>query len=288
MHAAGKRYIAHGSRSDQFTLWVLGDVHLGAKACDEKRFIADVATISKDPYAFWIGIGDYCDHIGHRDKRFCANEIADWVSVSNLGNFGQVVSARARDLMAPIKNKCLGLLYGNHEGSYMAQNEQSGMHKWLCHELGVADLGYCCLMDVVFRRTSGKSTPRLIRHDNAEDMDVCSKQFRIFAHHGAGSSATPGGKLNRVIKFMQDFEADIYMMGHVHDQKGQRRVRIEANAKCDALVQKESIGVITGSYLKCYPQGHSSYGEQKGYSPTSLGAVKIFIKPETRQVWAEV
>ena len=284
MHAAGKRYIKHGSRSDEFTLWVLGDLHVGAGACVEHMIARDVQRIKDDPHAFWVGIGDNCDHIGPKDKRWDAGALADWITVQDLGNLGMVCTKRVLDLLMPIKDKCLGMLYGNHEASYMKQNEQSKLHSWLCAELDAPDLGYCALFDLCFIRAKTK-VPILM---DKSTHDGATAKFRIFAHHGAGSSATPGGKLNRLIKFMQDFQADIYMMGHVHDQKGQRRITIGADATCTKIVQKETIGVITGSYLRCYPEGHTTYGEIKGYSPAALGAVKIYIKPESRELRAEV
>jgi hypothetical protein len=46
--------------------------------------------------------------------------------------------------------------------------------------------------------------------------------------------------------------------------------------------------VISGSYLKTYAQGVTSYGEQKGYEPTTLGAAWVAIKPQTRDIWGRV
>jgi hypothetical protein len=48
------------------------------------------------------------------------------------------------------------------------------------------------------------------------------------------------------------------------------------------------VGVISGSYLKTYAQGVTTYGEQKGYEPTSLGAAWVQIHPESRRLEAPV
>ena len=42
MEAAGKRYLLHPSRSDVFTLWAVGDIHLGNPGCDRKRCRRDL------------------------------------------------------------------------------------------------------------------------------------------------------------------------------------------------------------------------------------------------------
>lgn len=48
------------SRTDIFRVIPLGDVHLGAAACDEKLLRKVVKRIGDDPMCYWIGLGDYC------------------------------------------------------------------------------------------------------------------------------------------------------------------------------------------------------------------------------------
>ena len=114
------------------------------------------------------------------------------------------------------------------------------------------------------------------------------QQYRFFIHHGAGAANTPAGKLNRLIQFMEYFDADIFFMGHVHDQKGQRLVQVAADSTCTKLVEREKIGMVSGSYLKTYDQGTTTYGEKRGYRPVKLGAVSVSIKPYHREVRAAV
>jgi len=45
---------------DAWTLYPLGDVHLGAATCDEKLLRSDIQTIANDPRGLWVGMGDYC------------------------------------------------------------------------------------------------------------------------------------------------------------------------------------------------------------------------------------
>jgi hypothetical protein len=69
---------------------------------------------------------------------------------------------------------------------------------------------------------------------------------------------------------------------------GARLQVLEANADCTKLTNRTKIGVVSGSYLKTYAQGVTSYGEQKGYEPTTLGAAHVQIRPDTREVWGRV
>lgn len=284
MQAAGKRYIHHPSRSDKIKIWNLSDLHVGSAGCAEGLIKRDVARIREDPCAFWIGGGDYADFIGYRDKRFNPNTMAQWVKVSDLGDIGRASMARVRDMLAPIKHKCLGLLAGNHETKYQLTHEHEGLHAWLCMELDAPSLGYCALFDVEFIRTPCKK-PHIVDAKNAQPGRAT---FRIFAHHGAGHATTPGGKLNKLISFMDSFEADIYFLGHVHDQVGRRQVVLGADRKCEKITQKERLGVISGSYLRTYSDGVTSYGEIKGYKPVNLGAAYVEIKPDKREIRGEI
>jgi len=128
MEAAGKRYIVHGSRSDVFRIWNLSDVHWMSKACAEERVKQDIAEIKNDPYSFWIGGGDMVDFIGHTDRRFDPDAVADWVSVKDLGDLGKVGMKQMAKLLKPIKDKCLGLLIGNHERNYALQTDHESLH----------------------------------------------------------------------------------------------------------------------------------------------------------------
>ena len=291
MEAAGKRYIWHPSRTDTFKLVYFSDIHWLAKACAEKQVLQQRQAILDDPFTFWIGGGDYGEFIGYGDaKRFDPDAVSEKVTVKDLARLGKVTYTGIRDLFKPIAHKCLGLIVGNHEKQYMRRLQQEDLHGWLCTELDVADLGYSCLMDVVFCRTG---TGMVGLHPTLPPRRgpiryQASQVFRVWCHHGAGAAQTKGGKINRLTSFMRNFDADIFFMGHVHDQMGARLQVLEADRDCTKLTNREKLGVISGSFLKTYARGITTYGEQKGYEPVTLGAAWVAIKPDTREMWGRV
>ncbi len=285
MDAAGKRYIYYPSRTDTIRLWHIADCHVLNKASALKQLKKDVAEIAEDPCSFWTGGGDYCDFIGYRDNRFDPDCVADWVRIKDLGRLGEVGFKYIHKLFLPIAHKCLGLLEGNHERSYQLHMEQQDRMGWLCSELGVQNLHYCALVDIVFVRDSHIRKPKL--SDKPPKKGDCWAQ-RLFLHHGAGYAQTPGGKLNKLIQFMQSFEADVYLIGHVHDQMGRRQPTLGANDPCTDIVQHERLGVISGSYLKTYSKGVTTYGEQRGYRPTNLGSAIVTFIPSKREKKGEI
>lgn len=294
MEAAGKRYVAIPNTQDtSINIWGLGDIHLGNPGCDLKNARRDVAAVEADPNSFWIGLGDYADYISVKDKRFDAESLDDGAKL-NIGRLGRYYAEQIRDLFAPIKKKCLGLIFGNHEHKYMIYQEQADLHSWLCSELETPNLRYSSIFDVVFVRgkRSGKggdsASPQLVKERDERDKTT-SNSFRFYCHHGSGGAVTPGGKLNTLIKHMEIVpSADVVMIGHVHDQKAQRLVTLDADATCSKIVERQRVGVICGSYLRTYTSGVTSYGEVKGYRPTSLGPARVTINPARREIRAEV
>lgn len=290
MEAGGKVNIIYPSRTSRIKIYNIADIHYGNRSCNMKRFREDVKKIKEDPDALWFGGGDYCDFIAPGDKRWDASIIDEDIKVKDLGRLGHVLCKKMIKEFEPIQSKCLGLLYGNHEDKYMKSKDQQDLHTWMCTEMGVPDLGYCCFMDLCFshRNAGGPKRVAVYRQGLAGMKSSSHWTLRFFLHHGFSSAASPGGKLNSLIKAMTHFDADCYMMGHVHDQKAQRNVRIGANSTCTELEDKQTIGVITGSYLMTYAKGFSGYGEQKGYGPTPLGAVKITVEPDKHRFVGEV
>ena len=292
MQASGQRIIWHGSMSDDIKSVYFSDIHWMAKACAEKEVLRQRDAILNDPNTFWIGGGDYGEFIGFGDaKRFDPDAVAEHVKVSDMARLGQKTYEAVRDIFKPIAHKCLGLIVGNHEKQYMRRMQQEDLHGWLCTELGVPNLGYSCFMDLVFCRASNVDEPSLqakkpprrgYRRHNATET------FRVFCHHGAGAAQTKGGKINRLVKFMQNFDADIFFMGHVHDNVGTRITPLGASKDCTEICHKEKIGVVSGSYLKTYCQGVTTYGEQKGYDPVTLGAAWVKINPASRKMWGRI
>ncbi|MBE3117545.1 MAG: metallophosphoesterase, partial [Candidatus Atribacteria bacterium] len=280
----------------QITILYFSDIHWMAKACAEKEVRRTIDRILTDPNCFWIGGGDYSECIGHQDsKRFHPDAVAEWVKLSDLGCLGEKAFKHVGNLFKPIIHKCLGLILGNHEAAHMKYTTQAGLFDGMCRRLSGErdaddggpphsrlDLSYSALMDL-YLVPRGKGAPALSWESPKNIRGVPVKK-RIFCHHGAGYAMTKGGKINRLIRFMDYFDADIYMLGHVHDDLGVRITPLCANEDCTHITNRTKLGVISGSYLKTYAQDVTTYGEQRGYEPVSLGAAWVRIDARTGEM----
>ena len=250
-------------RSSDYHLYPIGDIHLGSVHCAEDKIKLKINEIKGMDNALWIGMGDYADSITNNDKRWDSYGLASWVKKDDI-----IDSQRKKlvEYFKPIKDKCLGLLTGNHEET-IHDRHQDAITKHLCSDLGVPYLSYSCFVELHFARRNGSS-----------------HVIQIHAWHGAGAAQSDGGKLMRLMRLVNDVQADIYLMGHLHDII----IRSPHRLRCvNGRVRNVPLAAaITGSWLRAYTQPKSgeeigiSYAEKKGYVPNKIGCPVIHIHPD--------
>ena len=275
MRSAEPFVIRTPTMTRRWRIWAIGDLHLYNKGCIESEIDLMVQEIKDDPYAVWIGLGDYADCITAYDPRFDAQEVAP----DKRDNFFERLPARIVDDVCtkfePIAGQCLGLCRGNHEDK-METRHDIALTKDVCENLSTSKhtvryLDYSAVFDLIFKSKRKKE----------------EAHFKIFCHHGAGFGTTTGGKINKLKKVMTEvIDADIYMMGHSHEQIDLPLVQLYQDEN-GVLRQKKKLGVITGSYLATYRDGCTSYGEKKLYSPVTLGSIAVTVVPATRRLGVE-
>jgi hypothetical protein len=263
-----KEIIFKYSRPDKFNLYLLGDTHLGTIHCAEHQLQQKLNEIKSDPLAYWIGMGDYGDYITPHDKRWSSKDIAPWVDPEDIA---ESVRIKIRSLFEPIKGKCVGLLYGNHEVSY-SKLQDGNVHKHICEDLNVDNLGYSCFIHFVFKRK------------NSTEAHLIKGCFT----HGNGGARTPGAKLNYLRDLMSGFQANIYGYAHVHDLNIHSPDVLGTNDKLEVSA-KSKIGALTGCWFRTYTQGtQASYGEIKVYPPSRMGCPKFQIWPGRQIISVEI
>ncbi len=247
-------------------------MHNGNRAFVERYFRNDVAEIQADPFARWIGLGDYAEFIGYTDKRFDPDSVPEKVKVRDSGKLGSVLMDQVYDMVEPIKGKILGVLRGNHEAKYENLKDQHGLTAAFAERLGAPYWGYETHFYLTFIHKP-KSTPSTVT------------RFLVRLHHGYGAAATPAGKLNALIRLYNSCpEADLSIMAHVHEPMYRPNTYIRLNHDGSKRVEHRNLSVITGSYLKTYVDDvdYDTYGAQRGYAPVELGASVIEIIPYHR------
>jgi len=284
MEATGSRVIFYGKEDAQFKFWAIGDVHRFARGMALDHFKRDVETIRSDPYSYWTGVGDYCDWIVPADKRFDPASFDEEVRVIDLSSFAAYCARQIIKDYHPIKNKCLGFGIGNHDLKYLTKNSEIIIHHEICRELGVPNLAYSGWFDIYFVYLPGSRVALKVLPPPTNYQ----ARLRVLCFHGKGASATAGGKMNALKQVHDIVDADLIMTGHLHEEIAKKFTRLYPNKECKEIASKTTIGLITGSYLRTYAPDYTSYGEQKGYFPTTLGASYARYTPKTKRLSVEI
>lgn len=245
------------TRPDTFYIRPIGDIHIGSLHCAENDVAEELSNTKKNN--FIIGMGDYFDAILKNDKRFDMEGLAPWVE---KGNILESQRKRLKALFEPYKSNILCMLTGNHEET-IHLHHQDDVTRNLCDDLGVTYAGYSCYLILKFKRKNSGEV----------------HQYIIHAWHGSGAAQTDGARLNRLTRLVNDIQADIYLMGHLHAMTQHTPDRLMyRNGKIKSI---KLAATITGSWLKAYTMNQpASYAERQGYKPSRIGCPVIQICPD--------
>lgn len=246
--------LALSSRNGYCDLYGVGDIHLGSKACDEDKFREDIEKIRRNPYAYWVGIGDYLEAINYTDPRFDPKGLARWLENKELDNLAKAQAEKFIELVKPIKDKCLHLHTGNHEEVIRRRYHQDIVN-YVCMVLNKPFAGY-----TAFSRLN----------INYRKMEHRTRVLILYSEHGSGGGELPGAKALKLQRQHGYKEADVYFYGHVHEKMDLDLVRLAVTHRgALKLLQKPSLGIICGSYLRSYPEGFTAYTEMKSVRPVA-------------------
>lgn len=233
----------------------LGDMHIGHVNCDLKEIERTIDYISYYDDALWIGMGDYCDAITAKDRRFNPKEVSMDFPTPDIQY------RTVQEMFEPIKDKCIGLLHGNHDYTHWTEHNHNYVDQ-MAYNLKVPYLTVDAYVRLAFERAN-------------KNVHI----YNIYAHHGSSGSKTDTGK----VKSIQDLSLifpmlDLYLMGHVHKRsEAPTRVQLDVDNKLN-IIQHEERFVLTGGYIKGYVEGRNTYIETAALPPTSIGSPVIVIK----------
>lgn len=275
--------ITYHSRSDQFHWYHLSDLHVGARACDEKLLRQHIRTIVDDPVAIVTFGGDLVDAISRKgDKRHLESTLAPWCWGKDDVLQTQLDYLRDELLIAPLCAKAVAVLNGNHEAS-PDQYQGAGVYRQIvkhiaqhkgCQPAALA-LGYSGFVQFQFKRVA--STGR----------SGSGWSLTAYLTHGYGGGKLAGGHALELERILGRYECDVAIAGHRHTEAyvPVMTSRVVGNR----VVQSKRIGLFVAGYLGGgteLSKGElppTTYDQLKGYYPTTRGCVAILIDPDGRE-----
>ncbi len=260
------------NRNSTFRIYPLGDVHIGAASCDETALKEWVATVKADENGYVICMGDLIDAIGPRDPRWNVDGLASWLSIADLMDICGAQKDRLFKYIAPICNKIICTVEGNHERAIKRHYERdvySEIAQGIKERGGIAQdvklqLGYYGWMHLVFSR-SGKRTRG------------SSRLVTLNVHHGYVGGRLAGAKALNMQRWLFTHAADVCLMGHSHNL-GVQIEAVERISKTGKLLITKRLGCYTGTFMSGSDDGES-YSEVKGYLPMPSSSLVLEIVP---------
>lgn len=247
---------------DPIEIIPFGDVHRDSPLCHAEKWGEFCEWASRRKNAYFLGMGDYMDGCSTSERgAFDFNALHDATHQNLDKSAKDKIKAFSKEIRF-MKGRCIGILNGNHYWQF--RNGTTTDHM-LADLLDTNFLGVSAFFKISFRRDQ--------HHCNTLD---------VWAHHGAGGGATPGASINRLDKMRLGATADIYLMGHNHKKQVVKEscLRLSDARRSLSLENRTIILGRTGSFLKGYEPGASSYIADGAHGPCDLGVIKIIVTPK--------
>lgn len=283
MEPSGLRVVTYPKKNQEFKIYDMADIHWVNAGCAKDHFRADIKKIAAEENAIVAIPGDYGDWISPNDPRFDPEILDAQVSVRDLTRLTAKISGGIVDELRPIADKCLGLGMGNHEWQYMKRRNEMQVHEVICDQLGVPNLRYSAWMNVIF--VWNPKAPQISLKFTKEIPRKYENSLKIMTHHGKGAANTAGGKVNSLRDIVgMAYDADIVMTGHLHEATIKPFVRMTTDFRVTELKNKICFGMATGSYLRNYVPGITSWAETRGFGLTTLGCISVLYRPSDHSI----
>ena len=224
----------------QLEVIFLSDVQYGHNECRVDKLIEYRDWIAAEPNRFCIFGGDMVDgwRVGSPGPGY-----DNWCQPSS-----QVF--QFCELMAPIRHKILGSVGGNHERRGQA---------------GGVDLGKLISFILEIPYSEGAQMISLKYGKHTQETQQLG-QFDIYAWHGSGAAASPGGRVNMTLKAVPNDEAKMYFSGHIHHPHVWPNWRTRRDHKRQKMWHEKYYVVSASHFLNFY----GTYAEVFGATYTGL------------------
>lgn len=233
---------------EQIELIHLTDLQYGSKGFKTKAFEKYIGWILEVPQRYVLLGGDLVDAA---TKASVGSPYENTTDVKNQ-------MKECVEMLMPVQPRILGYVGGNHE----RRTDKDGSGFELGHQIAM-------WLKVPYSR--GKQW-----------IDInygVHQPFKVALWHGKGAAGTKGSKVNMLYRFMQQGEAQMYLVGHLHDAfniydwREVRRVRPSGEKYMDLM---KIGGAMSSSFLDHY----GTYGEVLGCAPSDTMMARVIVYPK--------
>ena len=240
---------------------VLADYHYADPNSDHDAIKRDINYVAQHENAYALLAGDLLD---------CAlrSSLGDvYVNLSPMNELSAMM-----DLFAPIANKIIGIVGGNHESRHYRTNGVD-MTRLLAKQLGIEDK-YSADTALIFLR---------VGEDEKHTHHHRPILYTIYLTHGTGGGRKEGGKIQRLVDLSTIVDADCYVMGHTHLPASLKTAFARPCAANNSITYCTKLFINSAAKLN-----YGGYGDIGGYKPNAKDTPTIVLSGKTKQMYALV
>lgn len=259
------KYIQREVKEDFTYLVPMSDLHIGDKHFNERK--------AKE-YVDWVKT--------HQNARIWLNgdilNVATRSSASSPFEQNMDLSEqidKAVSIFAPVKDKILGAISGNHENRIEEICGYNPM-RHVCQQLGVPYLGLSAVLALRVGKGNG------VRKGKPSGDFIT---YVLYFHHTTGGGSTPGSKVNRVEKMRGIItNADAYIGSHSHQLFAVPELGQHYSGAKRGIVQQRQFLIGTGSFL----DWDNGYAERMQLQPAKLGCPRIRLSSNKKDIHVSI
>lgn len=241
----------------------VADYHWADPNSDHDKILADIKYIKEHPNVYCVLNGDLMD---------CA-------IASSIGDtYGATLSPMdelkvCMELFAPIADKILCVVPGNHEARHYRTNGID-LTELMCRQLGIEDR---------FSPTTAILFVRFGRLNSEKDGHHRKACYTVYVSHGSGGGRKEGGKIQRLVDLSTIVDADVYICGHTH---------LPATLKdgfARPCVANSSVAYCTRLYVNTSAKlNYGGYGDTQGFKVPCTDTPIIWLNGERKEMRATI
>ena len=241
----------------------VADYHWADPNSDHDKILADIKCIKEHPNVYCVLNGDLMD---------CA-------IASSIGDtYGATLSPMdelkvCMELFAPIADKILCVVPGNHEARHYRTNGID-LTELMCRQLGLEDR---------FSPTTALLFVRFGRLNSEKDGHHRKACYTVYVSHGNGGGRKEGGKIQRLVDLSTIVDADVYICGHTH---------LPATLKdgfARPCVANSSVAYCTRLYVNTSAKlNYGGYGDTQGFKVPCTDTPIIWLSGERKEMRATI
>ena len=234
-----------------------------------------------DPHSDHAKIMEDIAYIRDHENCFCVlnGDLMDCAIASSIGDtYGATLSPMdelkvCMELFAPIADKILCVVPGNHEARHYRTNGID-LTELMCRQLGLEDR---------FSPTTALLFVRFGRLNSEKDGHHRKACYTVYVSHGNGGGRKEGGKIQRLVDLSTIVDADVYICGHTH---------LPATLKdgfARPCVANSSVAYCTRLYVNTSAKlNYGGYGDTQGFKVPCTDTPIIWLSGERKEMRATI